>query len=146
MGNNDKLQNRRELRRKRRVRNQIISYVILTVLISAVAAGIVFATGYLLSDSKTTEQEAENKELIDDMLADEESIATPEPVPEETVTPEPAPTPEEKLEELAESVPVEEMVSMDRLQDEVEQEVQEILNKLKLLPEDIKGTSVDQLL
>ena len=48
--------------------------------------------------------------------------------------------------ELAESVPVEEMVSMDRLQDEVEQEVQEILNKLKLLPEDIKGTSVDQLL
>ncbi|WP_276948931.1 glycoside hydrolase family 3 N-terminal domain-containing protein [Acetatifactor muris] len=103
MGNNDKLQNRRELRRKRRVRNQIISYVILTVLISAVAAGIVFATGYLLSDSKTTEQEAENKELIDDMLADEESIATPEPVPEETVTPEPAPTPEEKLEELVEA-------------------------------------------
>ena len=41
---------------------------------------------------------------------------------------------------------MEEMVSMDRLQDEVEQEVQEILNKLKLLPEDIKGTSVDQLL
>lgn len=103
MGNNDKLQNRRELRRKRRVRNQIISYVILTVLISAAAAGIVFATGYLLSDSKTTEQEAENKELIDDMLADEESIATPEPVPEETVTPEPAPTPEEKLEELVEA-------------------------------------------
>ncbi len=53
---------------------------------------------------------------------------------------------EDRLEELAESVPVEEMVSMDRLQDEVEQEVQEILNKLKLLPEDIKGTSVDQLL
>ena len=52
----------------------------------------------------------------------------------------------DRLEELAESVPVEEMVSMDRLQDEVEQEVQEILNKLKLLPEDIKGTSVDQLL
>ncbi|MCR2046305.1 beta-N-acetylhexosaminidase [Acetatifactor muris] len=103
MGNNDKLQNRRELRRKRRVRNQIISYVILTVLISAAAAGIVFVTGYLLSDSKTTEQEAENKELIDDMLADEESIATPEPVPEETVTPEPAPTPEEKLEELVEA-------------------------------------------
>lgn len=52
----------------------------------------------------------------------------------------------DRLEEMAESVPVEEMVSMDRLQDEVEQEVQEILNKLKLLPEDIKGTSVDQLL
>ena len=52
----------------------------------------------------------------------------------------------DRLEELAESVPVEEMVSMDRLQDEVEHEVQEILNKLKLLPEDIKGTSVDQLL
>lgn len=52
----------------------------------------------------------------------------------------------DKLEELAESVPVEEMVSMDQLQDEVEQEVQEILNKLKLIPEDIKGASVDRLL
>lgn len=52
----------------------------------------------------------------------------------------------DKLEELAESVPVEQMVAADRLQDEVEQEVQELLNKLKLLPEDIKGASVDQLL
>lgn len=52
----------------------------------------------------------------------------------------------EQLEELAESVPVEEMVSMDKLQEEVEQEVREIMNKMKLLGEDIKGAAVDRFL
>lgn len=65
MGNNDKLQNRRELRRKRRVRNQIISYVVLILLILTAAVGIVFATRRLLFDSKSARQEeTENKELI----------------------------------------------------------------------------------
>ena len=104
MGNNDKLQNRRELRRKRRVRNQIISYVVLILLILTAAVGIVFATRRLLFDSKSARQEeTENKELINDILAEEESIATPEPVPEETTPPEPELTAEEKLDELVES-------------------------------------------
>lgn len=53
---------------------------------------------------------------------------------------------EEQLEELVESVPVEEMISMDKLQDEVKQEVQEIMDKMKLISEDLKGAMVDESL
>lgn len=51
----------------------------------------------------------------------------------------------EELEELVESVPVEELVSMDKLQDEVKQEVQNIVDKMKLITEDIKGAMVDEM-
>lgn len=53
---------------------------------------------------------------------------------------------EKQAEELADSVPLEEMVSMDKLQDEVKQEVADIVDKLKLLAEDIKGAVVDKSL
>lgn len=52
----------------------------------------------------------------------------------------------EEWEELIESVPVQEMISMDKLQDEVKQEVQNIMDKMKLLAEDIKGAMVDETL
>ncbi len=52
----------------------------------------------------------------------------------------------QQAEELAESVPVAELVSADKLQDEVKQEVQNILDKMKLLAEDIKGAAVDESL
>lgn len=98
MGNNDRQQNRREIRRKRRVRNQIISYTVLIILLLIAAVGIVYATKHLLSARETAErEEEESKELINDILGEEESIATPEPAPEITATPEPEPTPEEKL-------------------------------------------------
>lgn len=52
----------------------------------------------------------------------------------------------QQAEELAESMPMAEMVSAEKLQDEVKQEVQSILKKMKLLAEDIKGASVDESL
>lgn len=53
---------------------------------------------------------------------------------------------EKQTEKLTDSVPVEEMVSMDKLQDEVKQEVADIMDKMKLLSEDIKGAVVDKSL
>lgn len=50
----------------------------------------------------------------------------------------------EQMEELAESVPVQEILSMDKLQEEVKQEVQNIVDKMKLIAEDIKGAMVDE--
>lgn len=53
---------------------------------------------------------------------------------------------EEKLEELLESAPVKEMISLDQLQEEVKQEVQNIVDSMKLLSDDIKGAMVDKAL
>ena len=49
----------------------------------------------------------------------------------------------EELEKLAESVPVEEMIQMDQVKNSLQQEIQDILNKMNLMAEDIKGTMVD---
>lgn len=49
-------------------------------------------------------------------------------------------------EEILENVPVEEMVSLKQTQEDVRQEVQNILDKMKLLAEDIKGAAVDETL
>lgn len=47
-------------------------------------------------------------------------------------------------EELLEEMPTEEMLSLDRIQSDVKQEVQNILDKMKLIAEDIKGAVVDE--
>ncbi|MCM1188043.1 MAG: hypothetical protein NC541_01955 [bacterium] len=53
---------------------------------------------------------------------------------------------EEELEELLEEMPVKEMVSLDQLQEDIRQEVQGIVDKMKLLADDLKGAVVDQAL
>lgn len=49
-------------------------------------------------------------------------------------------------EKLLEEMPTEEMVTLDRMQSDVRQEVQNIIDKMKLLEEDIKGAVVDKTL
>ncbi len=104
---------KREERKKRRVRNQIIAYMVTVLLILAIAAGIVFGVNYLLKEKRDTGQNQQNaqqrqpqdeqpreqqekQDIINDLLADEEEIAiTPEPTPEII-----EPTPEERLDEI----------------------------------------------
>ena len=50
----------------------------------------------------------------------------------------------EEEEELLEKLPLQEMLTLDNLQTDVQQEVQDIINKMKLVAEDIKGAAVDQ--
>lgn len=50
---------------------------------------------------------------------------------------------EKELEELIENAPVEEMLELDQIKNNIKQEVQDIINKMKLVAEDIKGTTVD---
>lgn len=52
----------------------------------------------------------------------------------------------EECAEIPEELPVEEMVSLKQVQADVSQEVQNILDKMKLLAEDIKGAAVDESL
>ena len=50
---------------------------------------------------------------------------------------------QEELEELVENAPVEEMVELDQSKENIQQEVQSIVDKMKLVAEDIKGALVD---
>lgn len=50
----------------------------------------------------------------------------------------------EEEEKLLENLPMEEMLSLDKIQSDVQQEVQNILDKMKLIAEDIKGAVVDE--
>ncbi len=52
----------------------------------------------------------------------------------------------EETEEILEEVPVEEILSMSQLKDEVKQEVKKIVSEMKLVAEDIKGAMVDKSL
>ncbi len=88
-------QDRREVRRKRRQRNQIIAYLAVIVFIILVATGIVFGVNYLTQSSR--QQEKEKQARLEEMMNREEKIQTPEPTPEKTIV---EFTPEQKLDAI----------------------------------------------
>lgn len=51
-----------------------------------------------------------------------------------------------EAEALLEEMPVEEVLSLERTQSDVKQEIQNMLDKMKLLSEDLKGAAVDETL
>jgi len=103
-------QEKREARRKRRIKNQIAAYVVMILLILAVAAGIVYGINFLTSgrtdqeqggqDSSSAGQSGQQPQgsdqqgIIDQILSSEGDISVPEPTPEVI-----EPTPEERLDE-----------------------------------------------
>ena len=53
MKSGNEQQRKREARKKRRVRNQVIAYTVMGILILALAAGIVFGVNSLLKGRRT---------------------------------------------------------------------------------------------
>ena len=53
---------------------------------------------------------------------------------------------EKRAEELAESLTVEQLLDLDKTQEELNREIQNIVDKMKLIEEDIKGAAVDTTL
>ncbi len=53
---------------------------------------------------------------------------------------------QEEQKEFLENMPVSDMISLDKVQEDVKAEVQQMLNKMKLITEDIKGAAVDESL
>ncbi len=51
-----------------------------------------------------------------------------------------------RAEALAESLPTERLLSLDKIQEDINREIQNIVDKMKLIEEDIKGAAVDQTL
>lgn len=107
----DKKDAKRAARRKRRQRNQILAYLTLIVMIVVLAAGIVSGVSLLTERSEQQEEaQSSQQEVVDDILASEEVIATPEPTPEVIEL-----TPEQKLDEIVnagiEVMPIEDKVA-----------------------------------
>lgn len=109
--NSQDLQDRREARRKRRQRNQILAYLTVMILIIGMAAGIVMGVGAITKMSEEQEETKQSQqEVVENILASEEVIATPEPTPEVVEL-----TPEQKLDEIVnagiEVMPIEDKVA-----------------------------------
>lgn len=107
-------EDRKAERRKRRIRNQIISYIVVLVFVVALGVGGVTAVKQLLTKEKQIELEkAESSQaIVEEILSSEEVIETPEPIPEEPEITEP--TPEETMKEIVEAA-----ISVMPLEDKV---------------------------
>lgn len=104
---NDK-KGRREIRRKRRIRNQLVAYVVLSLLLLGAALCVVAGVRKLSAIREEKEQQ-ESQDKINELRSAEPPIATPAP------TPEPAgPTPQEMLDEI-----VNEVIAVMPLEDKV---------------------------
>lgn len=105
-------QDKREARRKRRVRNQVIAYLGVLVIMTAAAAGMVFGVRYLAKMRQAAEESQQDSQTaLEELFESEEEIRTPEP----TATPEPEKTPEQRLDEIVnagiEAMPLEDKVA-----------------------------------
>lgn len=112
---------RRQYRKKRRMRNQILAYAVLVVLIGLIAAGTVAGIKYLTTvtvkeeetiQQSKEQQSKEQQEKVEEIFASEESIVVPESSELLPVVVEP--TYEEKLDEL-----VSEIIAQMSLEDRV---------------------------
>ncbi len=105
-------QEKRETRRKRRIRNQILAYAAVAAFVIAFAAGIVFGVHYLTKESRRQEQQKQDQ--VDQVLGEEESIE--ESAKESETVPEVVElTPEQKLDDIVnagiEVMPLEDKVA-----------------------------------
>ncbi len=105
-------QERREARRKRRIRNQILVYMTLIILILVAALGVVSGVKWLAGMQRDAKEEQEDSQAkIEEIFSDESDIQIPEPTP----TPVPELTPEERLDDIVnagiEAMPLEDKVA-----------------------------------
>lgn len=113
---------RRELRRQRRVRSQIIVYLIMIVAVAILSVGIIL-TVKAMADREQVESSVQSsqQEVLDDFIASEEDIAPP------TATPEPTKSPDDLLDEF-----IDEIVAQMPIEDRV-------AGLFFVTPEDITG-------
>lgn len=87
---------RREYRKKRRQRNQLLAHIFLLGVIAIMAVLIVFFVKKVADSKQEDATHVENQEQLENIFASEEAI-TPPPAP--TATPEPTMSPQEALEQ-----------------------------------------------
>ena len=92
---------KRAARRKRRVRNQVIAYIVMFLFIGALAGGVFYGVTYLTEQQRIEQEEQASKDAmvsedIENVVGKEEDLVKPEPPVEEI----PELTPEQKLDEI----------------------------------------------
>lgn len=111
---------KREARRKRRIRNQAVAYIAVMLLIAAGAAGVILGVRQITKNRQDTkESQGDSKAALEDLLGEEEDLPTPPPESDVSSVPETEPvvemTPEQKLDELVEALievmPIEDKVA-----------------------------------
>lgn len=116
----DRQQEKREARRKRRIRNQVIAYTVMMLLIAAGAAGVVLGVRQIIGNSQAEQEEQGNSQAaLDDLLGDEPEIPTPPPQSEPVSESEPEQAAEQTFEQrlddlinaLLEVMPLEDKVA-----------------------------------
>lgn len=109
------MQQRRDIRRKRRQRNQILAYAAVLVMIALVGFGIVCGVKYLTGRQEQAvreQQESQQAMLEQQFASEEESLEIPQEEAQETI---PELTPEEKLDAvinaMIDAMPIEDKVA-----------------------------------
>ncbi|MDR0949477.1 MAG: glycoside hydrolase family 3 protein [Lachnospiraceae bacterium] len=98
-------QEKREARRKRRIRSQIAAYSVLLVLLALVASGLVLGIDFISRYAASHDQEALPETT--QVLPPTQESTVPPPTPsseQETSTEPPEPTPQEQLDEMINSM------------------------------------------
>ena len=90
---------RREIRRKRRHRNQVIAYIVLFLFITFLAAGIVLGVKMYTERQKQSDTQT-NQSQVEEIFQSEEPLVI---VEQSTEVTEPELTPEEKLDEIVDA-------------------------------------------
>lgn len=70
---------KREVRRRRRMRNQVVAYVAVVALIAAFAVGIVVGVRELIAIGRTNTENQKPQDAVDELLGREETLDAPEP-------------------------------------------------------------------
>lgn len=116
----DRQQEKREARRKRRIRNQAIAYIAVMLLIAAGAAGVVLGVRQFAANRQASKDaQGDSQAALEDLLASEPDLPTPPPESEsdEESSTEPVAelTSEEKLDQIVNSLievmPIEDKVA-----------------------------------
>lgn len=90
MSNNEMLDqeaDRRELRRKRRIKNQVIAYIVLTIFLAGLIVGGIFGVNKIMSVLKDKKQAEELQKQLEELSDQEEEPPVVE-APEESAEPE----------------------------------------------------------
>ena len=90
---------RREIRRKRRHRNQVIAYIVLFLFITFLSAGIVYGVKMYTEREKQSDTQT-NQSQVEELFQSEEPLVI---VEQSTEVTEPELTPEEKLDEIVDA-------------------------------------------